>query len=381
MAGTIKLLTVIETLGQGGAERVLVNTLPALQKLGIECEVATLFDPDDLAKELDSEGIKVHRLHLSYKWNIIEGVFKLNQLLKNNRYDIVHAHLFFAIFYTGLLKVFFPLIKTVSTFHNLTFSLYPPNTLWKKIRIKIESLIVKKFIDRNTACSEAVAKHYKHFLSLSRVDVIYNGFSLETLNLFPNEILPNLSDYFSLQKPNLILVTPGRAHIQKGHHYLLEAIQLLNKDKLKIGFLFIGDGPEYENISVEIRSKKLEKWVTQLHAVEQRALFKIVLASDIVILPSISEGFPMVIGEAMSLGKPIIATKVSGIPELIDDRKEGLLVPAKNPVQLAKSIELMIQDSVLRNRMAENAKKKVADFDLQIITKQWKRYYEGMLNG
>jgi len=66
----MKILSVIESLGIGGAERILVNTLPELQKLGLDCEVVTLFERNDLAEELEEHGIKVHRLNLSYKWNI-----------------------------------------------------------------------------------------------------------------------------------------------------------------------------------------------------------------------------------------------------------------------------------------------------------------------
>ncbi|OYY26991.1 MAG: hypothetical protein B7Y63_08795 [Sulfurovum sp. 35-42-20] len=125
----MKILSIIETLGKGGAERVLVNTLPELKKLGIECEVVILFERDDLAEELEAYGIKVHRLHLSYKWNVIEGVLKLNRLLRDNHYDIIHVHLFFAYFYTGLVKLLHPKVKTVTTFHNLAFDTYPANWL------------------------------------------------------------------------------------------------------------------------------------------------------------------------------------------------------------------------------------------------------------
>ena len=76
----MKILSIIETLGSGGAERVLVNTLPELQKQGIDCEVVILFERDDLAGELEVEGIKVHRLHLSNKWNVIEGISKLKSI-------------------------------------------------------------------------------------------------------------------------------------------------------------------------------------------------------------------------------------------------------------------------------------------------------------
>ena len=98
MGKQIKVLSVIDTLGSGGAERVLVNTLLELSKMGIECEVVILFSKDDLANELKGHGIKVHKLFLSNKWNIFEGMYKLNILVKSSNFDIVHAHLFFLLF-------------------------------------------------------------------------------------------------------------------------------------------------------------------------------------------------------------------------------------------------------------------------------------------
>lgn len=380
MQKKIKILSIINTLTTGGAEQVLVNTLPELQKLDIDCEVAIFFDKDDLAKDLEKHGIKVHRLRFTYKWNIIAGLFKLHRLLKKNQYDIIHAHLPLAYLYAGLIKPFHSKIKIVTTFHNLIFLYYPPNTLCKKIGLKIGSIIVNKFIDNNTACSQAVAEHCQHFLSLPKIDVIYNGFPLEEL-YFPNHTtLPILADLFLPYKPKFIAVTPCRVTIQKGHHYLLEAIQLLDKEKLEIGFIFIGNGSEYAKISAAIHYKKLDKWVVQLPAVQQSQLFKIIKMADVVILPSIIEGFPLVIGESMSLGKPVIATEISGVPELIDHGKEGMLVPSKDPVSLAQAIELMVINPKMRDELVKNAKEKIKQFNILTIARQWKIYYEEILH-
>lgn len=376
----MNILFIIDTLGRGGAERVLVNTLPELQNLGIKCEVAILFDKDDLARELETYDIKVHKLNLSYKWNFFEALYKLHKLLRIGNYEIIHAHLFFAHFYTALIKIFHPKIKTLTTFHSLTFEIYPPNTLWKKIRLKMESYLLNHFIDKYTACSKAVATHYEQFLNLNNTDVIYNGFNLDHDDQIfisnKNEIL----EYFPFPKPKLVSITPGRAHVAKGHKYLLEAIKSFDDDYLDIGFLFIGDGPEFENIKQEISSKELEKRVIQINALDQKKLFSLLSSCDMVILPSIIEGFPMVLGEAMSFGIPIIATNISGIPELVENEKEGLLVDPKDPYQLAQVIKQMSENQEMRRKMSQNAMKKIQFFDLDVIAKQWKKYYESLLD-
>jgi glycosyltransferase involved in cell wall biosynthesis len=379
----MKILFIIETLGRGGAEQVLVNILPELQKEGIECEVAILFDPDDLAKEFEKHNIKVHHLHLSYKWNVIEGFLKLNKLVRSNKYDIIHAHLFFAYFYTGIVKIFNPKIKTVTTFHNLGYNTYPANTILKKFRKKLDSFIVNKLIDKKVAVSNAVKKHFEKHLKIPKVDVIYNSFPLEKIekiSSFQNvKQIDILKNYVDVNNYDFFSITPGRLVKEKGHIYLLEAIEKLNKKNVKLCHFIVGYGPLEEYILNEIKNRKLIN-VILIPGLPQKELFSLIKACDFVVIPSISEGFGMVVGEAMALGKAIVATEIDGIIDLVENGKNGLLVPVKDSKALANAIVKLSNDFILREKLAKNAKEKIKQFDTKIIAKQWKKYYEEMLN-
>ena len=380
MPRRIKLLSVIETLGNGGAERVLVNTLLELQKLGIDCEVAILFDKDDLAHELEAKGIKVHRLGLSYKWNVFEGVSKLYKLVKSNNYDIVHAHLFFAYLYTGLVKMIHSKIKTITTFHNLGYNTYPANDILKKLRKKIDAFIVNKFIDKKTAVSGAVKKHYEEHLHVQDIDVIYNSFPLEEIGKYEIDDRDEVLKKYVMTSPyDTFSITPGRLVKEKGHKYLLEAIERLEKN-MKLCHFMVGSGPLENEIVAMIQNMKLDN-VILLPALEQSELFKLLKACDIVVIPSISEAFGLVVGEAMIMKKPIVATKVDGIVEMIENEKEGLLVPPKDPQSLADAIERLYYDKQLCESLAGNAAEKIKKFDVKIVAKQWQAYYAEMLNG
>lgn len=375
----MKNLFLIETLGIGGAERVLVNTLPELQKLGIACEVAILFDRDDLAEELEARGIKVHRLSLSYKWNVIEGVFKLNQLLSKNHYDIIHAHLFFAYFYTGLIKPFHPKIKSVTTFHNLGYSVYPATSVWKKLRKKLDAFVVNRLIDKTVAVSRAVAEHYSHHLDIVHVDLIFNSFPLSTINSLTGvPRLEILKRYVDIKSVDCFSITPGRLVKEKGHSYLIEAMQEVKIKSPSLCHFIVGAGPLEKQIATSIREKKIKN-VLLIPGLSQEELFVLIQACDFVVVPSISEGFPMVVGESMALGKPIIATNISGVVDMIDDENNGLLVSPKNSQALAQAIERLYSDTELRMKLAKNAQEKIKQFDAKIIARQWKTYYEKML--
>lgn len=372
----IKLLTIIETLGKGGAERVLVNTLPELKRLGIHCEVATLFNDNDLAEELEYKGIKVHRLNLSYKWNIFEGISKLNKLIKKNNYNILHAHLFFAYFYTGLIKYFNKDIKTVTTFHNLGYDEYPANTLIKKVRKVMDRKIVTSLFDKTTAVSHAVKKHYEKHFYLDDIDVIMNSFPIDEFKEYrENKSNSILQKYLKINDSDYIVLTPGRFVEKKGHKYLIDAIEVLNKKYKNFIFLFIGKGPLEDSLK--------EKAPSNLHfisAVSHHELMKIYNKVDLIVIPSIYEAFGLVVGEAMIMEKSIIATNVDGINEMIENEQDGLLVPAKDSLALANSIEKIYQNKSIGEYLAKNAREKIKNFDTKFIANKWKDYYERMLD-
>ena len=330
-----------------------------------------------MAEELEMKGVKVHRLHLSYKWNVIEGAYKLHQLLKRNHYDIIHAHLFFAYFYTGLVKLFHPSIKTVTTFHNLGFDEYPANTLVKKIRKKLDRLIVTKLFDKTTAVSHAVKEHYEKHFKLNSIDVIFNSFPMYEFEKYQQDELGQiLEKYIHVESNDFIVLTPGRFVEKKGHKYLIEAVNLLNKKYSNFIFLFVGRGPLENSLKEKIPTNI--KFISEMQHSELMKLYREI---DLIVIPSVYEAFGLVVGEAMIMGKGIIATEVDGIVEMVDHEKEGLLVPPKDSEALAKAIERLYKDHSLRDSLAENAKEKIKQFDTKIIAKQWKEYYEEMLNG
>ncbi|WP_309498696.1 glycosyltransferase family 4 protein [Sulfurovum sp.] len=374
----MKILFTIETLGKGGAERVLVNTLPELQKLGIGCEVAVLFERDDLADELEREGITVHRLNLSRKWNVAEGVLKLNRLVQNKHYDIIHAHLFFAYFYTGLIKLLHPKIKTVTTFHNLEYDAYPANTFVKKIRKKLDAFVVNKFIDKKVAVSNAVREHYAKHLKIPKVDLIFNSFPIQVIdNVLTADSSEILKEYVDVSLYEVFSITPGRLVKEKGHTYLLDAMESLNQKDMRLCHFIVGHGPLEEEIKSVIEEKKFSN-VIFIPGLPQKELFDLIRACDLVAIPSISEGFGMVVGEAMALKKPIIATKIDGILDLVENKKEGLLVNPSDSDTLVQAMERMYRDKDLRITLAKNGAEKIKQFDTKIIAKQWKDYYEEM---
>lgn len=375
----MKVLHVIESLGAGGAEMLLVNLLPALQKKGVTCHVAALASPYDLAAKLESSGVQVHRLDISHRWNLPQALIRLVRLLRSEDFDVVHAHLFFASFYTGLSKIFEPRPKRVVSFHNMGYDSDPANTLWRKVRKRMDSSIQKNLIDAHFGVSSAVQSHYSINLGISNVGVLPNCVNIPAI--LPDSFVAkkHLLDDFSLRAEDFVIVLPGRLVHEKGHRFALEALSLLKKRGISPLLLIVGDGPLAKEISVDVEKRNLSSRVILHPGVNQPRLYEIMAGADLIIMPSIHEGWPLVAAEALGLAKPLIATKVGGISEIIKNNITGMLIPPRDSEALASSIEHVMKSPEESQRMAQAGRRHVVEnFTPEILANRWACQYNSL---
>jgi glycosyltransferase involved in cell wall biosynthesis len=172
----------------------------------------------------------------------------------------------------------------------------------------------------------------------------------------------------------------GRLVHEKGYQYMLQALEILSFSNIKFHLKIFGDGVLKQEIQNDIKQRGLSGEITIVPTVSHADLFKVVYQADIFVMSSVSEGFPMAPAEAMVLGVPVVATKVGGIPELIEDGVSGVLVPAKNAKMLANAIKEVLLDHNLRNSLSSNGKKRINEnFSPTIICQKLVDYYEKVL--
>lgn len=145
----------------------------------------------------------------------------------------------------------------------------------------------------------------------------------------------------------------------KGHKYLLEAIPLVKEKFSNVKFVLVGEGRIKNELEESVQSSGLSEDVIFTGYYPEDHIIDIISAFDIFVLPSLHEGLPYVISEAMSLGRPIVATKVGGIPEQISDGVSGILVPPRDPEALANAIIYLITNMKKAKEMGQEARKKV----------------------
>jgi glycosyltransferase involved in cell wall biosynthesis len=161
------------------------------------------------------------------------------------------------------------------------------------------------------------------------------------------------------------LLFVGRLAGVKGVSVLFEALERIIPRFPDLRLTLIGDGPERGDFEKEAHERGLDAAVTFAGYRSQSEVAEALQEADMLVLPSFAEGVPVVLMEAMAAGIPVVTTRVAGIPELVDDRVSGLLVPPGDADGLAGAISELMADPALRTRMGEKGRAKVAaEFNL-----------------
>ena len=348
--GKIKILYVITSLGLGGAENLLLSYLKRLDRNKYNFFVCALREkPDDLLSEI-SKHTEVANLGVKNKFNP-RVIFHLRKLIKQIQPDIIHTHLFQARFYTTIAYLFSKPTILITHKHNNV------NPKKHNVFIFLEMLSIL-FNKKVIAISQSVKKSLTKFelVPSKKIFVLPNGIDYQKF------YKSAFSKHYSNDKP-MIIGTVCRLEPQKGLSYLLLAMKIILAKFPEIRLEIVGDG----SLSGELQDLSQNLGIS--NSVFFFGKFAEVIPfynrMDIFILPSLYEGFGIVLLEAMASGVPVVATNVDGIKEVVEDGKSGILVPPKNPEAIAKAVTRIIEDTQLQNDLVEEGFNRARLFDIQ----------------
>lgn len=204
---------------------------------------------------------------------------------------------------------------------------------------------------RRIAVSEAVAAmlRAKHIVNPEKLIVIANGCAVAPLE-DSVRVRQQVRDSLRVSDEELLVVTVARCVEQKGHRFLVEAIPRVLRVVPKARFLFVGDGPLRPAIEAEAEQALIGDKLQLVGAVDN--VREILAGADLFVLPSLWEGLPLALLEAMLSGVPVVATRVGGVPEVIRDGVNGIVVPPGSPEKLAEAITGLLRDSERRQALA-----------------------------
>ena len=226
----------------------------------------------------------------------------------------------------------------------------------------------------------AVSRHTaEHMIALEgapphKIDVVWNGVRFEKLSPIREQPSVELRRELGLGE-SLVLLVPARLHPEKGHSHLFRALPRL---RATVGRPFVvllaggGSSLDYERELDALGCRDLVRFLGF-----RKDIVDLMLASDLVVLPSVAEAFGYVLVETLYLGIPVVATTVGGIPEIVDDGVDGLLVPPADAVALGSAVERLLVDPAARQRMAAAGRDKVVKrFSADAMMRGYEQVYE-----
>jgi glycosyltransferase involved in cell wall biosynthesis len=175
------------------------------------------------------------------------------------------------------------------------------------------------------------------------------------------ELVRGLRQRLGIPESARVILSIGRLSAEKAHADLIAALRILMQEgpNTDIRLVLVGDGIERRNLETVVASSGLTREV--IFAGQQRDIWPYYGLADLFVLPSLSEGSPNVLLEAMSAGVPIVATSVGGVPETVENESTALLVPSRDPASLAAACRRILSDTALAARLAANGSIRVVD--------------------
>ncbi|PJA45295.1 hypothetical protein CO174_03880 [Candidatus Uhrbacteria bacterium CG_4_9_14_3_um_filter_50_9] len=361
-----RILFVTTSPQLAGAEKQLLALASGLDREQYEVMVVTLKGEREgrLLEVLRRENIKTESLNIQHKWELWK-LIRLFKILKTFQPDILQSFLFFDNVVARLFGYLNQVPVVISGQRNAK-----PTTGMRLILERLTLPLTTHVVSNSEAGIRALRN--QHALEADKMTLIPNGITL------PIGVHNDAEDLRTHAEGKLHIGFVGYLTHQKGVEVLLRALAELKHSHQPIYTSIIGDGPELEHLTQEAIRLGLEDAVGFLG--KQEGAAGLMRAFDVLVLPSLWEGMPNVIMEAMAQGIPVIATKVGGIPELVTPYVTGLLIEPEDAQALAQAI-LTLNDQHLRERMGAAGRARIEqDFTLETMIERFNQLYTSLLS-
>lgn len=348
-----------------GVEIATYNIAKYLSKRGHEVHVITSSESGILNQ--DQQNFYIHLIKRGKVRFIryIPFLIRILLVLRKIKPDIIHAQTIGMGVVGFLAKKFFKIPYVVyGRGSEVYFSWLFKNQI---------SRLVLRHADAVVALTEDMKKSLQRFCN-REIYIIPNGIELDRFINLPKKE-ETLSRIGINDQENIILFV-GRLCYVKGVEYLIRAMNIIvNKKNKKVKLIIIGDGEERQNLEKLTKELNLGNNVIFLGKIPNEKIAEFMASSDVFVLPSLSEGFPSVILEAMACGLPIVATNVGGIPYVVNEEENGFLVMPKDSEQIAEKILFLLENKNISEEISKKNKEMIKKYDLNNIIQELEKVY------
>jgi glycosyltransferase involved in cell wall biosynthesis len=378
----VRIAFVVNQLALGGAERQAADIAKALGARGHECTVFTFYGKTLLAAELARARVAVWPLDAGRTY--WRGVVPLAKALRRWRAEIVNTHMPLAGVF-GRIAALLAGVPVVST--------EQIGATWLPIHIRVANDLTLNTSARIVCISREVRRTlYRrtnpYLLRRSNADVIYNSVDLNRLK---SEIGTSLDGdlraaesakrlELGLSPDDIVVTNVGRYHEQKGQAYLIDALAQVVERRSPVKLVLVGWGADEGALRARADARGVGDQVT--FAIERADAPAIVAASDVFAFPSLYEGLGVALLEAMALRRPIVATDIAPLVEVVRDEVDALLVPPRDVQALASAVLRLVDDPAFAAALAASAQQRVREsFTVEHAASEYERVFEEVARG
>lgn len=371
----MKILHVITTINRGGAENHLKDLICGQILCGGATVACAYLKGDDYwSVALGEMGCVVRGVEMT-RYGQLRPAVRLRNLITEFAPDIIHAHLAPAELYTRI-------ALWGDTRTPLIISRHNHNRFYKGFGAEAVERWVTSRAHAFIGISQSVRRHFVDQIpSLStRFDVVPYGIDPSPMESVSPEVRSELRREWGVDNDTVLFGTVARLVPIKALHVLLEGFAKLHVSQphTSMRLVLIGAGP----LEADLKQRALELGLDDsvIWAGFRQDIPVVMNALDVFVLTSLSEGFGLVLLEAMSASKPVISTNVSALPEIVLEGETGLMVPPENPDALAKSMLVLVSDALLRERLGKAGHARVvSNFSLDAMWAKTMEIYERVL--
>jgi glycosyltransferase involved in cell wall biosynthesis len=368
----IRILQGIRQGKIGGGEIYLMGLIDNLDKSRYE-PVVLSFTDGPMVDHLKKQGIETHVIHTEKPFDIRIWK-KVKKFIEEKDIDIIHAHgtransnLFWAA-----KKLKLPIIYTC---HGWSFHV-DQNPVVKKVRILSEEYLTSK-MDVNICCSASSRDTGKKYFRNYDAKVIYNSVDAKKFN--PYGQYKDIRKELGIAKDEIVIVSVARLTLQKQPLLLIRAFSEVSKKVPNARLLLVGGGELQDKVDALIASLNLgDRIICQSF---RQDVPDVLAASDIFVLPSLWEGNPIALQEAMSMGKAVIGSHVDGTREIIQHKENGILIELENmEQQLVQELVTLCNDPSLRKSLQQQAINSIyGKYTVENLARQNEEVYEQLI--
>ena len=340
----MKILYVIDSMTKDGAESQLLKTLAQLPPERYEVSVVLSRAEGERIAELTALPCVQEITTLAggnKRRHLLEKAFAIAGIVNAIKPDIVHSWLWYSNFLCGLSRRcgFWRQVPFVASQRGDYHARYSKFRLW------LTEKVIYNTADALLTNSEPIQRYLRQRYPDKNIHSIPNLLELPT-------------DVWGQRKPTpetaeKLIVSVGRFAPEKGHRYLIEALNLLKQQDVAWRCTFLGEGELETELRALVSDYGLSEQIAFPGFCED--VFSVLLTADVFVLPSLHESSPNALIEAMGIGMPCIASDVGGIVDLIEDEANGIRVPPKDPVALAAALHRLLTDTNFARELGRNA--------------------------